>query len=276
MGGATAAGCKHAAALLQLFCAGDLDRSQNVVNKICERVEDSDGRALRSALRAGTWLVALADPLARERGVFLVKSVLYVARNNRRYFRTMHLVIHYLIKWCRRRPELPGWLYADGGGGHYRWLEGWLKDCIGNGGDVWVTNGYAGADAGRDARWAWCSEVLPMVRRIVRGEPPGREAYLQVPESDAELPGGTVALPGRRGALPSGTSASSLASSAASPVRRPPRPLLEPLLSPGSASTTQLELPVLSKAQLAATLAAQSRVRHDDGGYIGMRPLAAW
>jgi len=276
LGGATPASCKPAASLLQSLCFGDLSRSQAVVCRICERVEESDGRALRSALRAGTALVALSDGFVRERTVFLLKGVLHVARNNRRYFRTMHLVVHYLVKWCRRRQELAGWLLADGGGsgGNYRWVEAWLKECIHNGGDAWAGGSY-GTDPGRDARWAWCSEVLPHVRRIVRGEAPAREANALPTDSDADLPGGPAAFAGRVAALAAHTTAAAAATVA--PARRGAPPLVEPLLNPGAASAPQMELRVLSKAQMVANLVAnQSRRRHDHSAHLGMRPLAAW
>ena len=133
LGGTTPSSARPASRLLQLLCRGNLPRSQSVICRVCERVDECDGHALRAVLRMGSALVDLSDALVQQRSIFLVKSVLHVAKNNRRYFATMQLVVHYVIKWCKRRPELPQWLLRDAGGGTpgagpYRWLEGWLKE----------------------------------------------------------------------------------------------------------------------------------------------------
>jgi len=230
IGGATQASCAPASKLLQLLCRGDLALSQGAVCRICERVDESDGRALRAALRMGTALVDLDDSLAQPRGVFLLKSLLHVAKNNRKNFRTMHPVVHYIVKWCRRRPLLPQWLLSDVGAssfgaGHYRWLETWLKECA-NGAvepwNSWQAGSYPGQysaaptyrrfeysqgtesggtsegthDPAGNARWAWCNDMLPLVRKIVRGDSlPKGELLLNGRDSDDDtLAGPTLPL----------------------------------------------------------------------------------
>merc|ERR1719373_1084913 len=102
-----------------------------------------------------------------------------MAKQNRNHFQTMRFVIHYIIRWCRRRPELPEWLARDAGGssrclGEYRWLEQWLKEKTGGGGDWqgWQGGNYPGnfasslfgtgenEDPARATRMTWCAEML--------------------------------------------------------------------------------------------------------------------
>lgn len=169
-GGSTTS--RPACRLLQLYCRDDLARSQGVTCMICERI---DGGALRDfrILRLGTALVELSDRCAQQRCVFLVKSVLHVAKNNPK-FRVMHSVIHYFVKWCRRRTELPQWLQSDAAHvsvGSQKWLETWLKDAM-NAADSqnWNSNGPYGRDDTVASKLAWCQEMLPLVKRIARGE----------------------------------------------------------------------------------------------------------
>jgi len=169
-GGSTTS--RPACRLLQLYCRDDLARSQGVTCMICERI---DGGALRDfrILRLGTALVELSDRCAQQRSVFLVKSVLHVAKNNPK-FRVMHSVIHYFVKWCRRRTELPQWLQSDAAHvsvGSQKWLETWLKDAM-NAADSqsWNSNGPYGRDDTVASKLAWCQEMLPLVKRIARGE----------------------------------------------------------------------------------------------------------
>jgi hypothetical protein len=173
LGGATVASLSGASRLLRLLCDGDLARSQSAVCIICERIEESEGQALRGALRMGTALVALSDGLIQRRCAFLLKSVLHVAKNNRKHFRTMQLVIFYIVRWCRRRREIPQWFAADCGGSNvaltqYRWLEAWTKENAAGGGD-WQ-------DTGRSTQWSWCADMLPYVKKIIRGDVLCKEA----------------------------------------------------------------------------------------------------
>jgi len=248
--------------------------SQGAVCRICERVDESDGRALRAALRMGTALVDLDDSLAQPRGVFLLKSLLHVAQNNRKNFRTMHPVLHYVVKWCRRRPLLPPWLLADVGAsslgaGQYRWLETWLKDCA-NGAvepwNSWQSGGYPGQlsaaptyrrleygqgtesggssegvhDPAGSARWAWCNDMLPLVRKIVRGDSLPKGELLSGRDSDDDTLAGPT-LPHER----------------TSSVLAPPKSVLG---STGQSSST-----TLSKVQMVNALvaAATARLQHN-------------
>jgi len=262
LGGASAKSCGSAGRLLRLFCRGNMGRSQGVVCRICERTDESDGRALRGALRMGSTLVNLSDTFTQPRSVFLLKSVLHVAKHNRKYFRTMHLMIHYIVKWCRRRPELPQWLLSDAasmalGTGQYRWLETWVRENTGGGGDSWSgwqAGAYSGSlsssvfrrsdtgvgdggDSGTGipgpTRWSWCSEILPYVRKITRGEPITKEPIISSGDSDFE------------------------------PLEaQPPPPGKRPMLVPpvrSSISGYQMRAPILSKVQMVSVLAAAQR-----------------
>ncbi|CAK0889831.1 unnamed protein product, partial [Prorocentrum cordatum] len=76
IGGATPAAGLQAGRLLQLLCAGDLVRSRAATCLVCERVDESESRAMRSALRMGTALVELSDGLCQQRTVYLLRSLL--------------------------------------------------------------------------------------------------------------------------------------------------------------------------------------------------------
>merc|ERR1711972_362388 len=76
LGGATQASCGPAGRLLRLFCQNNLARSQGVACRICERVDEGNGRALRAALRMGSALIDVCDAFVQQRTVFLLKSVL--------------------------------------------------------------------------------------------------------------------------------------------------------------------------------------------------------
>lgn len=259
LGGATAGSRGPAGRLVQLLCRGDLARSQGAVCRICERADECDGRALRTTLRMGSALIDLSDAFTQQRGVFLLKSLLHVARNNRKYFRTMHVIVHYILKWCRLRPELPQWLLSDAGNSNqYRWLEAWVKENSSAGGNDawqgWQTGGYPGQmagigathaaapqDAAGSAKWNWCSEVLPLVRRLVRGEALPRSGG-----GDAEAGGDSDAEAAAQANTPE-----LAAGGRERPVVLPaPRTLL---------GAARVPPPVLSKVQMVNSLAASAR-----------------
>jgi hypothetical protein len=228
-------------------------------------VGESDGQMLRGALRMGSALVALADKYTQQRLVMLLKSVLHVAKTNRKYFRTMHFVIHYIVKWCRRRPELPQWLSIDAGGSSQcqnqnRWLEQWLKERSGNGGDWqgggnFATSLFGAGDGVEDSRqptrWTWCADMIPYVRKIVKGEAITKEAIPPVAgDSDADVQDSANAK--RPSASGSGA------------------------VSGTSTASTRSQLPILSKVQMATALvAAQQRQQQQVYANAGAH-MTAW
>lgn len=193
LGGASGSSLRAAGRLLRLLCFGDLVRSRSAACRICERVDEADGRALRAALRMGSALIGIGDDLARPRSVFLVSSLLHVARSNRRYQHTVQLVVRYLLRWCRMRPELPQWLQEDdldgAGAVQYRWLEAWLRDNLGPD----VARGSTASSSVSAVFGRWPGGSQRPTGATLRGGSWFAEALSQVaaegaPASDGELP----------------------------------------------------------------------------------------
>jgi len=150
------------------------------------------------------------------------------------------------------------------GANQYRWLEAWIKDNASGGYDYWPnmqTNQYQGRhgsgssmgggmrdDFGGGGWSGWCADVLPHVRKIVRGEPVPKALPGEDRDSEHDFPMAAMAGRARPPLVTPSTSRAALASGA-----------------PAGAASRH-HIPHLSKAQqIDALMIAAQRRQHAAG-----------
>lgn len=247
LGGASLASVRPAARLMQLLCRADWSRSQDMIHCMRGRMEESlDARALQSTLRMASALVDLDDVYTQQRCVFLLRSVLQIAKSARACVGAMHVLLHYIVKWCFRRISLPQWfVQADGSGGvrQHKWIEAWLREMAGSGG--WTAASLAGlhklggpgsSEPSPNRGTGWCSEHLPFVHKLLRGEPVTKSPLSEAVDSEGVVEGVppemTTTPASRRGSVPKGRVTPGARASMCPSLRAPLQPKLRvPVLS---------------------------------------------
>jgi len=140
-------------------------RSNEVSCRISVVLDDSDARCLQGLMKLATLMVSIKDSCTQKRNAYLVRSILHVVKQNRKYTRSTITVLQYVCKWCTLCPDLPKWVVEVEGRERIRWIDYWARE---------VQEPPHTLENSAKVR-----EMMPSIKRLVRGDsfPPGEAKF---------------------------------------------------------------------------------------------------